>query len=79
MQIEQITTALREGLPFAIVTAAGNRFTVKEAHQVAWPHEKTRFITVVTEDGLVHLIQLLTITNITYLGPETSRRGRAKK
>jgi hypothetical protein len=79
MQIDQITTALREGLPFAIITASGDRFTVKEAHQIAWPHEKTRFVTVVTEDGLVHLIQLLTITSITYLGPETPRRGKTKK
>lgn len=66
MQIEQIKTALREGLPFDIVTASGDRYRVENPHQVGYHEGNSRVITVVTPDGLAHFVQLLTVTAISY-------------
>ncbi|MBM3840969.1 MAG: hypothetical protein FJ398_24040 [Verrucomicrobia bacterium] len=68
MRVEQIKTALREGLPFEITTAAGDKFMVNQAHQLAFV-ETGGAVSVVTDDGLVHVIPLLTMTSLTYLRP----------
>jgi hypothetical protein len=64
MQIEQIKTALQEGLPFEIRTASRDNYRVEHPHQVGYHDDNKRVITVVTPDGLADFIQLLTITAI---------------
>ena len=78
MRIEQISLALREGLPFEITTAAGDKFRVRHAHQLAFA-QGAGAVSVVTDDGLVHIVPLLTMTGITYLGPDAPDRKRPKK
>ena len=58
-----------KGLPFEIATASGDKFRVNQEHQLAYNEGNTRVITVVTNDGIAHVIQLLTITNLSYLRP----------
>lgn len=77
MRIEQINLAIREGLPFEITTAAGDRFRITNAHQIAFA-EGGGAVFIVTDDGLGHIVPLLTKTSITYLGPGSKRR-RSKR
>jgi hypothetical protein len=70
MRIEQIKVALKEGLPFEIATAAGDKFRVNESHQLAFV-ENSGAVSVVTEDGLVHVVPLLTMTSISYLAKQS--------
>jgi len=78
MRIEQLNLALREGLPFEIATAAGDKFRVHHAHQLAFA-EGAGAVFIVTDDGLGHIIPLLTMTSITYLNPNGSHRKRPRK
>ena len=75
MRIEQINLALREGLPFEITTAAGDKFRISRAHQLAFA-EGSGVVFIVTDDGLGHIVPLLTVTSITYLKRNGSSRKR---
>ena len=66
MRIEQIRLALSEGLPFEIATAAGDKFRVEARENMAI-REKSGAVSLITEDGLVHVIPLFTMTSLTYL------------
>ena len=66
MRVEQIETALKEGLPFEIATAGGDKFRVNEANQVAFVRHGGA-VSIVTDDDLVHVVPFLTMTSLTYL------------
>lgn len=71
MGIEQIQTAIHEGIPFEIETAAGCRFTVTSPERIVVVPGRGAIV-LVTEDDLVHVIPFLTMTSLTYLKPEAS-------
>jgi hypothetical protein len=75
MRLEEIKLALREGLPFEITTAAGDKFRVSESNQIAYA-DKVAALFVMTDDGLGHIIPLLTITSVTYLDSTRSKRRK---
>jgi hypothetical protein len=74
VRLEQIKLALREGLPFEITTAAGDKFRVSEAHQIAFASGNDAAF-IATDDGLGHIVPLLTMTSITCL----QRKARTRK
>jgi hypothetical protein len=76
MRLDEVKLALQEGLPFEIATAAGDKFRVSESNQIAYT-DKAAALFVVTDDGLGHIVPLLTITSITYL--DTAKSKRRKK
>lgn len=69
MTREHLVTAVREGVPFVIKMADGEKYTVSDALQIALG--KT-YVIVVGEDGLAHVLPMLTMTGLSYLKPETS-------
>ncbi len=64
MTRQQMQTAVREGIPFEIRMADGERYSVMDRYRVAIG--KTTTI-VVGEDDMPHILPLLTMTGITYL------------
>lgn len=64
MTKDQIQTAIREGIPFIIKMADGERYEVSDRYRVALG--KTTVI-VVGEDDMPHILPLLTMTGISYL------------
>lgn len=64
MTRQQVQTAVREGIPFEIRMADGERYSVSDRYRVAVG--KTTAI-VVGEDDMPHILPLLTMTGITYL------------
>ena len=64
MTRDQIRTAIREGIPFTIKMADGERYEVSDPYRVALG--KTTVI-VVGEDDMPHILPLLTMTEISYL------------
>ncbi len=64
MTREQIQTAIREGIPFLIKMADGERYEVSDAYRVALG--KTTVI-VVGKDDMPHILPLLTMTGISYV------------
>jgi hypothetical protein len=64
MTRDQVETAIREGIPFAIRMADGQRYEVVEPYRIALG--KTTVI-VVGEDDMPHILPLLTMTGISYL------------
>jgi hypothetical protein len=68
MKIENIKTALKEGIPFEITTAAGDKFRVEDEFQVAL-NPKHGVAILLREDGSPTLLSLLTITSLEYLRP----------
>jgi hypothetical protein len=64
MTRDQVETAIREGIPFAIRMADGQMYEVAEKYRVALG--KTTVI-VVGEDDMPHVLPLLTMTGISYL------------
>ena len=67
MSRNQIELAVREGLPFSITMADGKSYVVRHPLQLGLG--KT-FAVVVTDDDLAHILPLLTMTGLTYLGKE---------
>jgi hypothetical protein len=63
-------TAVREGIPFEIRMADGERYCVPDQYRVAVGKTST---IVVGEDDMPHILPLFTMTGITYLkdGGET--------
>jgi hypothetical protein len=75
MRLEQINLALREGLPIEIATAGGDKFRISHAHQLAYA-EGSGAVFIVSDDGLAHIVPLLTMTSITYLGSKQKKARR---
>jgi hypothetical protein len=67
MTKDQIETAIREGIPFVIKMADGEKYEVSDRYKVALG--KTTVI-VVGEDDMPHVLPLLTMTGISYLPPK---------
>ena len=68
MTMDQIQTAIMEGIPFEIKLADGARYKVRERYQVAVG--KTSVV-VFDDKDLAHILPLLTMTGITYLKPQS--------
>ncbi len=66
MNINDIQTAMNEGIPFVIRMADGEKYEVTERSQIALG--KTR-VAVIDRNDLLHVLPLLTITGISYLKP----------
>ena len=73
MNIENIKTALKEGIPFEITTAAGEKFRVDDEFQVAL-NPKRGVAILLRENGSPTLVSLLTITSLEYLNPNQPKR-----
>jgi hypothetical protein len=73
MNMENIKTALKEGIPFEITTAAGDKFRVEDEFQVAL-NPKRGVAILLREDGSPTLLSLLTITSLEYLRPSQRKR-----
>jgi hypothetical protein len=72
MRIEQIETAKREGMPLQITTAGGEKFRVQNPeHLIIMPKYGAVFL--ITDDELVHVVPLLTMTSLTYLPKEETK------
>jgi hypothetical protein len=63
MTRSQIETAVSEGIPFVIKMTDGEKYEVRDQHQVALG--KTTVI-VVGENDMPHILPLLTMTGISY-------------
>ena len=69
MTRDQVQTAIREGVPFVIKMADGEKYEVADRYRVALG--KTSVI-VVGDDDMPHVLPLLTMTGISYQG----KKGR---
>jgi hypothetical protein len=67
MTKDQIRTAIREGIPFVIKMADGEKYEVSDRYRVALG--KTSVIVVGAND-MPHILPLLTVTGISYLKPK---------
>ena len=67
MTRDQIQTAIREGIPFTIKMADGERYEVSDQYRVALGNTT---VIVVGEDDMPHILPLLTMTGISYLKPK---------
>ena len=64
MTRSQIETAIKEGIPFLIRMADGEKYEVSQPHQIALGKTTT---VVIGKDDAAHTHPLLTMTGITYL------------
>jgi hypothetical protein len=64
MNINDIQMAVKEGVPFLIRMADGEKYEVTDRNQIALG--KTRVV-VIDKRDLAHVLPLLTITGISYL------------
>ncbi len=64
MTRNQMQTAIREGVPFVIKMADGEKYEVADRYRVALG--KTSVI-VVGDDDMPHVLPLLTMTGVSYL------------
>ena len=67
MTRDWVQTAIKEGIPFVIKMADGEKYPVKDRYRIAL--EKTTVI-VVGDNDMPHVLPLLTMTGISYLKPE---------
>jgi hypothetical protein len=67
MTKDRILTAIKEGIPFQIKMADGEKYQVSKPYQIALG--KTNVI-VVGDDDMPHILPLLTMTGISYLKPK---------
>jgi hypothetical protein len=67
MTKDQIRTAIREGIPFVIKMADGEKYEVSDRYRVALG--KTSVIVVGAND-MPHILPLLTMTGISHLKPK---------
>jgi hypothetical protein len=70
MTRDKIRTAIKEGLPFMIKMADGEKYEVADRYRIALG--KTTVI-VVGEDDMPHVLPLLTMTGMSYL--KSSKSG----
>ena len=66
MTKDQIATAIREGIPFLIRMADGEKYEVSDPLRVALGRTT---VIVVGNDDMPHVLPLLTMTGISYLKP----------
>jgi len=66
MTKDQIATAIREGIPFLIRMADGEKYEVTDRLRVALGRTT---VIVVGNDDMPHVLPLLTMTGISYLKP----------
>jgi hypothetical protein len=64
VNINDIQMAVKEGIPFLIRMADGEKYEVTDTNKIALG--KTRVVVIDKED-LAHVLPLLTITGISYL------------
>jgi len=62
----QIETALKEGIPFQVKMADGEKYDITDRLQVAIGGST---VVIVDAQGVAHILPLLTMTGITYLKP----------
>ena len=67
MTRDQIQTAVKEGIPFFIKMAEGEKYEVSDAYRIALGRS---YVLVVDKDDLPHILPLLTMTGISYLKPK---------
>lgn len=67
MTRDQILTAIREGIPFAIRMADGEKYEVLDQHKVAVGRTN---VIIVGNDDMPHILPMLTMTGISYLKPK---------
>ena len=67
---DHLITAIREGIPFQIKMADGEKYAVRESYGIAVGTTRV----MVFKDDLAHLLPLLTMTGITYLGAGKQQR-----
>lgn len=66
MTREYVELAIKEGIPFQINMADGKSYHVPDDYSIALLKNTA---VIVVEDGLPHILPLLTITGISYLKP----------
>ena len=64
MTRDQIQMAIKEGVPFEIRMADGEKYKVREPYQVAVGRTS---VVVFDDKDLAHILPMLTMTGITYL------------
>jgi len=64
MTRDKIQTAIREGIPFVIRMADGEKHEVADRYQIALGQTT---VIVVGKDDMPHVLPLLTMTGISYL------------
>lgn len=69
MTREQIQGAIREGIPFEIRMADGEKYQVDEPYKIALGRAT---VIVVGENDMPHVLPLLTMTGISYLKAKSS-------
>ena len=69
MTRETLLTAIREGIPFVIKMADGEKYEVRDAQQISVGSTN---IAMFGPDGVGHWLPLLTVTGISYLPPTNS-------
>ena len=67
MTRDQIQLAVKEGIPFVIKMADGEKYEVADISQIAFG----KTFVIVVNDDLPHVLPLLTMTGLTYLKPKT--------
>jgi hypothetical protein len=67
MTRDKIQTAIREGIPFVIRMADGEKYEVSDQYKVALGRTT---VIVVGENDMPHILPLLTMTGISYLKPK---------
>ena len=65
MTRDQIQTAINEGIPFVIKMADGEKYKVNSRYQITLGRTITA---IIGDDDLPHVLPLLTMTGISYLG-----------
>jgi hypothetical protein len=66
MTKDHIQTAIKEGIPFLIKMADGEKYQVTDPYQIALGKSN---VIVVGKDDMPHILPLLTMTGISYLKP----------
>ncbi len=69
MTREYVELAMREGFPFEIKMADGKSYHVPDQYSIALLKNTA---VIVVEEGLPHILPLLTITGISYLNAASS-------
>lgn len=65
MTRDQIELAVKDGCPFLIRMADGEKYEVENQSQIAFG----KTFVIVVNDDLPHVLPLLTMTGITYMKP----------
>jgi hypothetical protein len=67
MTRSQIELAVKEGIPFVIRMADGEKYEVADQSQIAFG----KTFVIVVQDDLPHVLPLLTMTGLSYLKPKS--------